>query len=174
MTGFHVAQLNVGRSVASLDDPIMAGFMDRLADINALGERSPGFVWRLQGETGNATTIHAYDDPRMIVNLTVWESIEDLYAFAYHSQHMEVFRRRREWFEQLDGPSLVLWWLPAGELPTVAEARSRLDLLAANGPTAEAFTFKTRFHPSVSSTSAMTVSSLATASVSARVPPGGP
>ncbi len=72
MTGFHVAQLNVGRSVASLDDPIMAGFMDRLADINALGEWSPGFVWRLQGETGNATTIHAYDDPRMIVNLTVW------------------------------------------------------------------------------------------------------
>ena len=147
MNGFHVAQLNVGRSVAPRDDPIMAGFMDRLADINALGERSPGYVWRLQGETGNATTIHAYDDPRMIINLTVWESIEDLYAFAYHSQHMELFRRRREWFEQLDGPSLVLWWVPAGELPTPAEARRRLELLAAHGPTPDAFTFKTPFDP---------------------------
>jgi len=147
MNGFHVAQLNVGRSVAPLDDPIMAGFMDRLADINALGERSPGYVWRLQGETGNATTIHAYDDPRMIINLTVWESIEDLYAFAYHSHHMELFRRRREWFEQLDGPTLVLWWVPAGELPTPAEARRRLELLAARGSTPDAFTFKTRFDP---------------------------
>jgi heme-degrading monooxygenase HmoA len=167
MSGFHVAQLNVGRSVAPLDDPVMAGFMNRLADINALGERSPGFVWRLQGETGNATTIHAYDDPRMIVNLTVWESIEHLYAFAYHSQHMEVFRRRHEWFERLKGPSLVLWWLPAGELPTVVEARRRLDVLDANGPTSEAFTFKTRFDPP----RAMT---LPVEAVSARVPPGGP
>jgi len=164
MNGFHVAQLNVGRSVAPLDDPIMARFMERLADINALGERSPGYVWRLQGETGNATTIHAYDDPRMIVNLTVWESIEHLYTFAYHSQHMEVFRRRREWFEQLDGPSLVLWWLPAGELPTVAEARRRLDLLATDGPTPNAFTFKTRFDPP--ETSAIVSAS--------RAPPGGP
>jgi heme-degrading monooxygenase HmoA len=147
MNGFHVAQLNVGRSAAPLDDPIMAGFMDRLADINALGERSPGYVWRLQGETGNATTIRAYDDPRMIINLTVWESIEDLYAFAYHSQHMEVFRRRREWFEQHDGPSLVLWWVPAGELPTPAQARRRLELLAAHGSTPDAFTFKSRFDP---------------------------
>jgi hypothetical protein len=145
MTGFHVAQLNVGRSVAPLDDPIMVGFMDRLADINALAEGSPGYVWRLQGETGNATTIHAYDDPRMIINLTVWESIEDLYAFAYRSGHVEIFRRRREWFEQLDRPSLVLWWVPAGELPTPAEARRRLELLAARGPTPDAFTFKTRF-----------------------------
>jgi hypothetical protein len=147
MSGFHIAQLNVGRSVAPLDDPIMAGFMERLADINALGERSPGYVWRLQSEAGDATSIRAYDDPRMIVNLTVWESIEDLIAFAYRSGHLEVLRRRREWFEQLEGPSLVLWWLPAGELPTVAEARRRLDLLAARGPTADAFTFKVRFDP---------------------------
>ena len=164
MNGFHVAQLNVGRSVAPLDDPIMAGFMERLADINALGERSPGYVWRLQGETGNATTIHAYSDPRMIINLTVWESVEDLYAFAYQSGHVEVFRRRREWFEQLDGPSLVLWWVPAGELPTPAEARRRLELLAAHGPTPDAFTFKTHFDPP--KTSAVVSAS--------RVPLGGP
>jgi heme-degrading monooxygenase HmoA len=167
MTGFHVAQLNVGRSVAPIDDPIMAGFIDRLADINALGERSPGFVWRLQGETGNATTIHAYDDPRMIINLTVWESIDDLFAFAYRSEHVEVFRRRREWFEKHDGPSLVLWWLPAGQLPTVAEARRRLDLLAANGPTPEAFTFKARFDPP-------RVTTPPAETFSARVPPVGP
>jgi hypothetical protein len=149
MNDFHIAQLNVGRSVAPLDDPIMAGFMERLADINSLGERSPGYVWRLQSETGDATSIRAYDDPRMIVNLTVWESIEDLFAFAYRSGHLEVLRRRREWFEQMDGPSLVLWWLPAGHLPTVVEARRRLDLLAARGPTADAFTFKVRFDPPV-------------------------
>ena len=130
----HVAELNVGRTVAPIDDPALADFVDNLERINALGDASPGFVWRLQDEFGAATTIRAYDDPLMIVNLTVWESIDALRAFTYRTGHVEYVRRRREWFEPLEGPSLVLWWVPVGHRPTVQEARARLDRLAAEGP----------------------------------------
>ncbi len=144
---FHVAELNIGRTVAPLDDPALAEFVGNLDRINALGDASPGFVWRLQDEFGAATTIRAFDDPLMIVNLTVWKSIEALRAFAYRTTHVEFVRRRRTWFEPLDGPSLVLWWVPAGHRPTVVEARERLDRLAADGPTPAAFTLKTTFPP---------------------------
>ena len=143
----HVAELNIGRTVAPLDDPALADFVDNLVRINTLGDASPGFVWRLQDEFGAATSIRAFDDPLMIVNLTVWESIEALRAFAYHSEHMDYFRRRREWFVPLDGPSLVLWWVPAGHRPALDEARGRLDRLAADGPTAMAFTLRQPFDP---------------------------
>lgn len=142
---FHVAELNIGRTVAPLDEPAMADFVANLDPVNALGEASPGFVWRLQDEFGAATSIRAYADPLMIVNLTVWETIEALRAFAYRSDHVEFLRRRREWFVPLDGPSLVLWWVPAGHRPTVAEAKARLAYLAAHGPTPAAFTLKTPF-----------------------------
>ena len=144
---FHVAELNIGRTVAPLDDPALTDFVDNLQQINALGDASPGFVWRLQDEFGAATTIRAFDDPLMILNLTVWETVESLRAFAYKTAHVDYLRRRREWFEPLDGPSLVLWWVPAGHRPTIAEARERLDRLAADGPTPEAFTLKTTFPP---------------------------
>lgn len=143
----HVAELNVGRTVAPIDDPALADFVDNLERINALGDASPGFVWRLQDEFGAATTIRAYDDPLMIVNLTVWESIDALRAFTYRTGHVEYVRRRREWFEPLEGPSLVLWWVPVGHRPTVQEARARLDRLAAEGPSPAAFTLKTTFPP---------------------------
>lgn len=143
--GRHLAELNIGRTVAPMDDPLMADFVANLDRINALGDASPGFVWRLLDESGSATSIRAFDDPRMIVNLTVWESIEALREYAYRSGHVEFLRRRREWFVPLDGPSLVLWWVPAGHRPTVEEARKRLDRLAAEGPTPEAFTLKTAF-----------------------------
>ncbi|MGZ8501660.1 MAG: DUF3291 domain-containing protein [Candidatus Limnocylindrales bacterium] len=143
--GRHLAELNIGRTVAPMDDPLMADFVANLDRINALGDASPGFVWRLLDESGSATSIRAFDDPRMIVNLTVWESIEALREYAYRSGHVEFLRRRREWFVPLDGPSLVLWWVPAGHRPTVKEARKRLDRLAAEGPTPEAFTLKTAF-----------------------------
>ena len=145
--GHHLAELNVARTVAPMDDPAMADFVADLDRINGLGDTSPGFVWRLQDESGAATSIRAFDDPRMIVNLTVWTSIETLREYAYRSAHVEVFRRRREWFIPLDGPSLVLWWVPAGHIPSVVEARKRLDQLAANGPTPTAFTLKTTFPP---------------------------
>jgi hypothetical protein len=141
----HLAELNVARSVAPLDDPAMADFVGALDRINAIGDASPGFVWRLQDESGAATSIRAFDDPLMIVNLTIWESIESLRAYAYRSVHVEFLRRRREWFVPLDGPSLVAWWVPAGHRPSVEEAKARLELLAAAGPTADAFTLKSSF-----------------------------
>ena len=148
MSGFELAQLNIGRTVAPLDDPVMHGFMSNLAEINGLGEASRGFVWRLADDSGvGATAIRAYDDPLMIVNLTVWTGIDELYAFAYRTRHVEFLRARRDWFEPLDQPSLVLWWVPADHRPSVQEARARLDHLTAHGPTAYAFTFKVRFGP---------------------------
>jgi hypothetical protein len=143
----HLAELNIGRTVAPIDRPIMAEFVDNLERINALGDGSPGFVWRLSDETGSATSIRAFDDPQMILNLTVWESIEALREYIYRSDHVEYLRRRREWFVPLDGPSLVLWWVPAGHIPSLDEALERLERLAAEGPTGQAFTLKTPFPP---------------------------
>lgn len=141
----HIAQFNIARAKAPLDDPLLADFMARLDEVNALAEASPGFVWRLKSDSGNATDIRAYDDPRMIVNLSVWHSIEALFDFAYKTAHTKVMNRRREWFERPTGPHLVLWWVTAGALPSIAEAMDRLGLLARHGPTATAFTFKERF-----------------------------
>jgi hypothetical protein len=148
MSRFELAQLNIGRTVAPLTDPVMDGFMSRLGEINALAEASPGFVWRLADESGvGATAIRAYEDPLMIVNLTVWTGIDELYAFAYRTRHVEFVRARRDWFEPLGRPSLVLWWVPTGHRPSVEEARARLEHLTAHGPTADAFTLKVRFGP---------------------------
>lgn len=145
--GYQVAQLNIGRAVAALDDPRLADFMDWLDEINALAERSPGFVWRLQGENGNNTDLKVSDDPLFIVNLSVWESIDDLHGFTYRSDHKTVFARRYDWFERAEGPNVVLWWQPAGTVPDVDDALARLRRLADHGPTQEAFTFKERFPP---------------------------
>jgi heme-degrading monooxygenase HmoA len=147
MTTFHLAQLNVGRAVAPFDDPAMADFMGRLDEINGLGERSPGFVWRLQGDGGTSTEIRVGDDPLYIVNLTVWESMEALHAFTYRSDHKTVFRRRFDWFERRAGPNVCLWWQPAGTIPTIEDAERRLRHLEEHGPTDEAFTFKQAFPP---------------------------
>jgi hypothetical protein len=141
----HIAQLNIARAKAPLDHPLLADFVAQLDDVNALAEARPGFVWRLKSDSGNATDIRAYDDPLMIVNMSVWESIEALFDFAYRTSHTKVMNRRKEWFESLPGPHMVLWWIPAGTIPTVEEAKWRLDHLAAHGPTAAAFVFKSRF-----------------------------
>jgi hypothetical protein len=142
---FQIAQLNVGRAVAPLDDARMAGFMSRLDEINALAERSEGFVWRLQTESGNATDVKVADDPLFIINLTLWESPDALFDFTYRSDHKTVFTRRFDWFERSVGPNVVLWWQPAGTIPTIEDALRRLRLLADKGPTPEAFTFKQQF-----------------------------
>ncbi len=147
MTEFAIAQLNVGRAFGSMDEPVMAGFANRLAEINALAEGSPGFIWRLKDEAGNATSIHAFDDPRIIVNLTMWASIEELFEFTYRTDHVELFRGRRAWFEPYGTPHLVLWWQPADEPPAIEEAKRRLALLTELGPTPEAFTLKVRYPP---------------------------
>ena len=147
MTRFDIAQLNVGRAVAPLDSAVLADFMNWLDQINALAERSPGFVWRLQGDNGNNTDLKVSDDPLFIVNLSVWSSIDALYEFTYRSDHKAVFKRRHEWFERLGRPNTVLWWQLAGTVPTAEEALARLDHLTRAGPTPDAFTFKEQFPP---------------------------
>lgn len=143
----HLAQVNIARLRAPLDDPQIAGFVARFDEINALAERSPGFVWRLKTGAGNAAYLRPYDDDRIIINMSVWETIEHLHAFVYRSAHLEVFRRRHEWFERFDGAYAALWWIPVGHIPSIGEAKERLAQLDANGPTLFAFTFKSRFPP---------------------------
>jgi hypothetical protein len=145
MTQYHLAQINIAQMIAPMDSPIMADFKNNLERINGLGEQSPGFVWRLKDDSGDATSIRVFDNDAMIVNLTVWESIEALYEFAYKSDHTEFFRRRREWFDKLDVPVVVLWWVEAGHIPTVEEAKAKLDTIREHGATPLAFTFKQRF-----------------------------
>jgi Domain of unknown function (DUF3291) len=143
----YVAQLNIARFRAQMDDPGMAGFVEQLDPINALADGSPGFVWRLQTEEGNATSIRAFDDDLMLVNMSVWESIDALAGFVYRSGHVEVMRRRREWAEQMKEAYMCLWWIPAGHIPAIEEAKERLEHLRRRGPTPAAFTFKRRFAP---------------------------
>ncbi|SDJ74553.1 protein of unknown function [Pseudomonas delhiensis] len=142
---YHLAQVNIARARAPLDHPLMRDFVDQLAPVNALAEASPGFVWRLQDEAGDATGVQAFDDPRIIVNLSLWESLEALRDYVYGGEHLAVLRRRRDWMEKLPGPSLALWWLPAGQLPSLAQARAALRSLAERGPSAEAFSIARPF-----------------------------
>jgi hypothetical protein len=145
--GFHLAQVNIARARAPIDSPVMAGFVALLEEINALAERSPGFVWRLQTEAGDATALRPYEDDRVLVNLSVWSGIDELKTYVYRSAHSAVMRRRREWFERFDGFYLALWWVPAGHLPTVEEAKQRLRRLELAGPGPDAFTFAQVFPP---------------------------
>jgi Domain of unknown function (DUF3291) len=145
MQRYHVAQVNIGRIVAPLDDPQMAGFVTRLDELNALADRSPGFVWRLQTSEGNATYFRPYGDDHILMNMSVWESVEALKNYVYRTVHSELLRQRHEWFSKFAGTYLALWWVPAGHIPGIDEARKRLAHLEAHGPTQFAFTFKTGF-----------------------------
>ena len=146
---WNLAQINVAHCRAPLDSPVMKGFVDLLDSINALAEASPGFKWRLKSSAGNATDIKAYDDPRIIVNMSVWESVETLRDYVYRSGHVDAFRRRKDWFDDSLDPRLALWWVPAGATPTAEEGKRRLECLARLGSTNEAFTFKSICPPPV-------------------------
>ncbi|HTS24101.1 MAG TPA: DUF3291 domain-containing protein [Casimicrobiaceae bacterium] len=137
----QLAQVNIARMKSALEDPAMAGFVARLDEINALADRSPGFVWRLQTAQGNATYLRPYDDDRILFNMSVWESLEHLKRYVYDSVHVEVLRQRQAWFERFSGAYVALWWVPKGHLPGIDEAKQRLAHLDAHGPTAFAFTF---------------------------------
>jgi heme-degrading monooxygenase HmoA len=143
MSSYHVAQVNIGRIRAGLDDPIMAGFVQRLDEINALADASPGFVWRLQTNEGNATYLRPYEDERVILNMSVWESVDALRQFVFHTSHRELLRQRQAWFQKFEGAYAALWWVPAGHIPGIDEARRRIAHLDAHGPTQFAFTFQT-------------------------------
>lgn len=142
----HLAQVNIALPREPLDSPALAEFVANLEPVNALADAAPGFVWRLQDESGDATSIQAFDDERLIINMSVWESAETLWDFVYSDRHLEVMRRRREWFTRMAEVFVALWWVPAGTVPTTAEARERLEHLSEHGPTPYAFTFKQR-HP---------------------------
>jgi heme-degrading monooxygenase HmoA len=159
MPRYLLAQLNIGRIVAPLDSPQLAGFVNRLDEINALADRAPGFVWRFQTAEGDATALRPFDDDRILVNFSVWESPEALQQFVYRTAHVEVMRQRREWFEVMREAYLVLWWVPAGHSPTVEEAIARLETLRSRGASPEAFTFRELF-PTPESAAAKTTDRL--------------
>lgn len=142
---YHLAQINIGRLVAPLGDPRIAEFVAQLAPINALADEAPGFVWRLQSDSGNATDIAYNDDPSIMVNMSVWESLEALRNYVYKSDHMKVLRDRAKWFEKMDKPYYCLWWIPAGHIPTVAEGRERLEHYQKHGATPYSFWFSQLF-----------------------------
>ncbi len=141
----RLAQINVAEALGPLDGPVMAEFMANLDRINALAAASPGYVWRLQDASGNATGLVTPFGPGMITNLTVWDDVEDLRRFTYKTEHAGFIRRRKEWFAPLDGPHMALWWVADDRLPDLIEAKARLAWLASRGPTPHAFTFARAF-----------------------------
>ncbi|MEO8694027.1 MAG: DUF3291 domain-containing protein [Acidimicrobiales bacterium] len=145
MTTYHLAQCNIGRILAPLDSSRLAGFVAGLEPINALADSTPGFVWRLETEDGNATSIRAFDDHMLLMNMSVWESIDSLADFVYRSAHRDVVRQRGQWFEKMSEAYMVLWWIPAGTIPTETDAKVRLDILRRDGPSPAAFTFRSPF-----------------------------
>ena len=144
VSAYHLAQLNIAKLKFAIDAPELADFGARYDEVNALADDSPGFVWRLQIEDDDATAID-YFGPEYLVNMSVWEDVEALHDFIYRTAHNEVMARRKEWFERMLEVYAVLWWIPAGTVPTVAQADERLQSLRQNGVTAEAFTFKQIF-----------------------------
>lgn len=146
MQSYELAQLNIAVMRESLDSPEMVDFVDNLDRINALAEQSSGFVWRLQTEQGDATAVRPLGD-KTLVNLSVWAGVGELNEYVYKSAHVEIMRRRREWFDRMQEAHFVLWWVPAGHRPTIEEAVSRLEVLRNQGPTELAFNFRTTFPP---------------------------
>lgn len=143
--GWHLAQINIGRLVAPQGDARVQPFFEALDRINALADASPGFVWRLQDDSGNAMGISYSPDPLLAVNMSVWRDADSLFAFVYRSAHTPVMARRRDYFQRFDGAFQALWWVPAGHVPSVGEGLSRLWLIDRCGPCPQAFTFKAQF-----------------------------
>lgn len=158
MSGFHLAQINLAYARGEETDPVMADFMAQLDEINALAEHSPGFVWRYITDSRDPNQ-RELADGRVLFNMSVWDSVESLHAFAYKTRHAKLFAARRKWFEDwkervgslpelgAGAPFLALWWVAAGHVPTPAEGLERLRMLGAKGPHAQAFTFKQMFTP---------------------------
>ncbi len=145
MSNYHLAQINIALLRAPINDPMIEGFVNGLDAMNALAEQTDGFVWRLQTEDGDATALRVFDNELIIVNMSVWESIEALYAYTHQTKHVEFFRQRRDWFERMTTPHLAMWWIESGSIPTVENGKFALQHLEQHGPTPRAFTFKQRF-----------------------------
>ena len=148
MGDFQIAQINIARMKGvNIDDPIMKEFTDNLDRVNELAESSKGFVWRLKDDSNNATSMNPYNDVQVLINVSVWESIEALEEYTYNTFHAEYLRRRKEWFNSFGKATYAIWWISTGNHPTIEEAMDRLDFLQKNGPTRHAFDFKNRFAP---------------------------
>ncbi|NJO74967.1 MAG: DUF3291 domain-containing protein [Leptolyngbyaceae cyanobacterium RM1_406_9] len=147
----YLAQINIALMKAPLDNPIMAEFAEALDQVNAIADQSPGFIWRLKAESGNATQIRAYSNPQILVNLSVWQSVDQLKTYVYKSLHSEFFVRRRQWFEKYQGEHFAMWWIPVGHLPTVEEGKAKLEHLSLHGDSPKAFTFARPFPPEAAS-----------------------
>lgn len=144
---YQLAQLNIARFELPQEHPQNADFVNALDRVNAVAEAQPGFVWRFTGDGNHALDVQAFDDPNMLVNMSVWEDLDALGAFVYkNEEHLAIMRRRREWFEKIK-LHLVLWWVEEGHIPTLDEAKQKMSLLEKNGPSSEAFTFREPFPP---------------------------
>ena len=141
MKKYQLAQVNVAKGIANTDSEIMIGFVTRLDEINALADHSAGFIWRLQSEEGDATSIDVFDDEMMLINMSVWDGIGSLKTFVYRTVHVELIRDREAWFSKLGVAHQALWWIPAGHIPSEEEAKEKLEQIRQNGPGQEAFTF---------------------------------
>jgi hypothetical protein len=147
LNDYQLAQFNVARALAPLSDSAMAGFVSQLDAINTVAEQSSGFVWRLKAEDGASSSyIRAFEDERILINMSVWESLEALQQFVYRSRHGVAFQDRRKGFEPLTSPRIAVWWVSAGVLPSIAEGRERIEWLTKNGPTQQEFSFKKSAH----------------------------
>ena len=145
MTEYHLAQLNIATALASMDSGVMKDFAENLERINGIGEASPGFVWRLKDDSGDATSIQVYDDPNILVNLTVWQDADALKYFLFKTDHAQFLKRKKEWFKPVREANYVLWWVPVGHIPNVLEAKAKLEYLREHGDSPQAFSFKKLF-----------------------------
>ncbi len=141
MTRYHLAQANIAYGIETLDHPIMSGFVSELDRINALAEKSDGFVWRLKSDEGDATAFKIFEDEKIIINMSVWDSIEALRSYVYSSEHLEILKQKRQWFEKPKSAHLALWWIPVGEKPAIDDAKYRLGEIQRIGPSEIAFNF---------------------------------
>lgn len=142
----HLAQLNIAQMRSTKEDPVMADFNANLDRINALADAAPGFVWRMLGDGSDEPGGRPFG-PDILANMSVWRDMESLKDYAFRTAHADIMKRRHEWFQRMESAYMVLWWVPAGHIPTLAEARTRLEHLRQHGPTAEAFTFRAAFPP---------------------------
>ena len=142
----HLAQINIAQAQDSMDSELMRGFVERLDEINALADQAPGFIWRLQSDEGDASSIRVFDDHMMMINMSVWKDIESLKNYVYRSIHVELIQNRDAWFNKITRKHQVLWWIPEGHIPTEQEGKQRLEYLEKHGPTQQAFTFAKSFN----------------------------
>lgn len=143
----HLAQLNIAKPKYSLDSPEIEEFVDNLIPVNQLAEDTEGFIWRLQDDSGDATSIHAFSDPSIIVNMSTWASVDALKNFMFRTHHRNFLRRKSEWFDNITQDSYVLWWVPLGHTPSIEEGIARLNYLRDHSDSPHAFTFKSNFSP---------------------------